>query len=99
MNNFSQSTDRAKEWQLICFAMSRSITSIAVFLITFLGYVAAGGFGIAVAVAGTIASATRILDGVIDPFLAFVGDRLVTKYGRVRIIMSLGVMAMMCSFL
>ena len=99
MNNFSQSTDRAKEWQLICFAMSRSITSIAVVLITFIGYVAAGGYGIAVAVAGTIASATRILDGVIDPFLAFVGDRLVTKYGRVRIIMSLGVMAMILSLM
>ena len=57
---------------------------------TFVSYAAVGGYGIATVAAGTIASACKIFDGVVDPFLAFFGDRFVTKYGRVRILLSSG---------
>ena len=48
------------------------------------------GYGIAVAVTGIILMATRIFDGVIDPIIALVLDKMNTRHGKIRIFMTAG---------
>ena len=43
------------------------------------------GYGIATAMVGVILTCTRILDGVTDPMLAFLYDRVETKFGKIPI--------------
>ena len=49
-------------------------------------YVANEGYGIATAVVGLILTATRILDGVTDPIIAIIIDKMNTKFGKIRIL-------------
>ncbi|MFR3226362.1 MAG: MFS transporter, partial [Blautia massiliensis (ex Durand et al. 2017)] len=59
-------------------------------LVGLMSYVASEGYGIALAVAGVILTATRWFDGLIDPFLAVWIDKLHTRFGKLRILMLLG---------
>lgn len=66
-------------------------------------YVANEGYGIATAVVGIILTATRILDGVTDPIIAIIIDKMNTRFGKIRILMvagwlieSLAVLIMYC---
>ena len=59
-------------------------------LIGMASYSASIGFGVATAVVGVILTCTRILDGITDPLLAFVYDRVNTKFGKIRILMVAG---------
>lgn len=80
----------ADPWRVIVWPISSGISNMYMMLMMFASYVAAGGYGIAVAVAGMIATSTRILDAVTDPLVAFIADRIDSKYGRVRIMMTIG---------
>lgn len=53
-------------------------------------YSASIGFGISTAIVGVILTWTRILDGITDPILAFIYDRVSTKYGKIRILLIIG---------
>lgn len=99
MKDSENSLNMCKGWQLIFFSSARGTVTVFVALMTFVSYVAAGGYGIAVAVAGTIATATRILDGITDPLMAFIGDRMVTRYGRVRLMLGIGITVKLLSLL
>lgn len=94
---------RAKLWQIICYACNALIGMSVYSLIGMASYAASLGFGIATAVVGVILTCTRILDGITDPLLAFVYDKVNTKYGKIRILMVIGwgieaiaLMAMFC---
>ena len=54
-------------------------------LIGMASYSASIGYGITTAAVGIILTCTRILDGITDPLLAFVYDRVNTKFGKLRI--------------
>lgn len=79
-----------KPWQLLLWPLHMTTSSFFYILTMFAGYIATGGYGIAVATAGMIATGTRLFDGIIDPFVALITDRINSKFGRVRILIVLG---------
>lgn len=81
---------RAKTWQ-IAFSQINNGSGMAFYsLIGMISYLANEGYGIAVALAGFILTVTRVFDGLIDPFIALVIDKMNTKFGKIRILMLTG---------
>lgn len=85
---------KAKPWQVVCAPLADGVNNMFFILSMFLSYIAADGYGIAVAVAGYIATGTRMFDAITDPIVAFIGDRINTKFGRIRILMGIGFITM-----
>lgn len=81
---------RAKLWQIILIACNAFVGMSVYSLIGLASYTASLGFGIATAVVGIILTWTRILDGITDPILAFIYDRVNTKFGKIRILLIIG---------
>ncbi len=59
-------------------------------LIGMASYSASIGYGITTAAVGIILMLARILDGFTDPMLAFVYDRVNTRFGKLRILLISG---------
>ena len=78
---------RAKLWQIVLVACNALVGMSVYSLIGMASYSASIGYGISTAVVGVILTCTRILDGVTDPILAFVYDKVDTKFGRLRILL------------
>ncbi len=78
---------RAKLWQIILVACNALVGMSVYSLIGMASYSASIGYGISTAIVGVILTGTRILDGFTDPILAFVYDKVDTKYGRLRILL------------
>ena len=81
---------RAKTWQIALASCSSGIGMSFYVLLGLASYVANEGYGIATAVVGLILTATRILDGVTDPIIAIIIDKMNTKFGKIRILTALG---------
>jgi Na+/melibiose symporter-like transporter len=86
---------RVAPWRIPLWSLATAVNNMFLMVMMFVSYVAAGGYGIAVAVAGMLVTGTRIFDGITDPILALIGDKLKTRYGKVRILLTLGY-AIMC---
>ena len=92
---------RAKLWQIILVACN-ALNGMAVYiLIGQASYAASIGFGISTLIVGTLLTFTRIFDAITDPLLAFLYDRMNTRWGKIRpllflgwLIQSIGIMAM-----
>ncbi|MCR5761202.1 MAG: MFS transporter [Sphaerochaetaceae bacterium] len=81
---------RAKLWQIILVA-SNGLNGMAIYsLIGMASYSASIGYGIATAVIAGLLTFTRIFDAITDPLLAFLYDRMNTRWGKVRPLMLLG---------
>lgn len=81
---------RAKLWQIILVACN-ALNGMAIYsLIGYASYAASIGFGIATVAVGGILTFTRIFDAITDPLLAFIYDRVNTKWGKIRPLMLLG---------
>ena len=81
---------RAKLWQIILYACN-ALPGMAIYtLIGLASYSASIGYGIATVVIGVILTSTRIFDGITDPLLAFLYDRVNTRWGKLRILMISG---------
>lgn len=93
---------KAKFWQILCYACNAFIGMSVYQLIGMASYAASIGFGITTAIVGVLLTCTRILDGVTDPLLAFVYDKVNTKYGKIRILMVVGwgieAISLLCMF-
>lgn len=93
---------RAKTWQIILYACNALVGMSVYSLINLASYSASVGYGITTAVVGVILTCTRILDGVTDPMLAFVYDRVNTKWGKLRVLLIAGfaieAVALLCMF-
>ena len=74
---------RAKTWQIILFACNGLVGMSIYQLIGLASYSANIGYGIATVAVGGILTFTRILDAITDPLLAFVYDRVNTKWGKI----------------
>ncbi len=59
-------------------------------LIGMASYSASIGYGITTAAVGIILTCSRILDGITDPLLAFVYDRVNTRFGKLRVLLVAG---------
>ena len=93
---------RAKLWQIILYACNGFVGMSVYSLINLASYSASIGYGIATAALGIILTCTRILDGVTDPLLAFVYDRVNTRFGKLRVLLVSGfvieAIALLCMF-
>ena len=78
---------RAKTWQIILCACNALLGLTVYSLIGMASYSASIGYGIATASVGIILTCTRIFDAVTDPLVAFLYDRINTKFGKVRILL------------
>lgn len=81
---------RAKLWQIILYACNAFVGMSVYSLIGMASYTASIGFGITTAAVGAILTGTRILDAVTDPLLAFIYDKVNTKFGKIRILLITG---------
>ena len=81
---------RVPTWCIAIAEMQGGAAMAFYSLVGLMSYVASEGYGIALAVAGVILTATRWFDGLIDPFLAVWIDKLHTRFGKLRILMLLG---------
>lgn len=94
---------RAKLWQIILYSCNALVGMSVYSLIGYANYSASIGYGIATILVGTILTGTRILDAVTDPLLAFIYDRVDTKFGRLRILLVSGFLieavALLCMFI
>ncbi|MCR5450557.1 MAG: MFS transporter [Solobacterium sp.] len=81
---------RAKLWQIILVAFNAFNGMAVYFLIGLASYSASIGYGIATLVVGGLLTFTRIFDAITDPILAFLYDRVMTPFGKVRPLMLLG---------
>ncbi|MDE5598527.1 MAG: MFS transporter, partial [Lachnospiraceae bacterium] len=81
---------RAKLWQIIMVAASGLVGMGFYSLMGMASYSASIGFGIATVAVGGILTFTRIFDAITDPLLAFVYDKVNTRFGKVRILLVSG---------
>lgn len=81
---------RVPTWCIAIAEMQGGAAMAFYSLVGLMSYVASEGYGIALAVAGVILTATRWFDGLIDPFLAVWIDKLHTRFGKLRILLLLG---------
>ena len=93
---------RAKLWQIILCACNALVGMGVYNLIGMATYAGSLGFGIATVTIGWIVAGSRILDGITDPLLAFIYDRVNTRFGKLRILMIAGfaieAIALLCMF-
>ena len=93
---------RAKTWQIVLYACNGLVGMSMYSLINLASYSASIGYGITTIVIGYILTCTRILDGVTDPMLAFIYDRVNTRFGKLRVLLVAGylieVFALLCMF-
>lgn len=93
---------RAKLWQIILQACTALIGMSVYSLIGLASYSGNIGYGIATVTVGTIIAFSRILDGITDPLLAFVYDRVNTHFGKLRVLMIAGLViesvGLLCMF-
>ena len=81
---------RAKLWQIILVACN-ALNGMAIYsLIGQASYAASIGFGISTLIVGGLLTFTRIFDAITDPLLAFLYDRVNTRWGKIRPLMLLG---------
>ena len=93
---------RAKLWQIILVAMN-ALNGMAIYtLIGQASYAASIGFGISTLIVGGLLTFTRVFDAITDPMLAFLYDRVNTRWGKIRPLMLLGwavqSLGIMCMF-
>jgi Na+/melibiose symporter-like transporter len=81
---------RAKTWQIALSQLAGGSGMVFYALVTLMSYVANEGYGIVMAVVGVLLTVTRIFDGLIDPFLAVIIDRVNTRFGKLRLFMGIG---------
>lgn len=81
---------KAKTWQMATFTLSSGANMFFYVLMTYVSYIANAGYGIAVALTGVIITFSRLFDGVTDPFVALLVDRINTRFGKIRILMWIG---------
>ncbi len=78
---------RAKTWQIVLYACNALLGLTVYSLIGMASYSASIGYGIATAAVGVILTATRIFDAITDPLVAFLYDRVNTRFGKVRVLL------------
>ncbi|MDE0546698.1 MFS transporter [Microbacterium sp. C7(2022)] len=81
---------RARTWEIAFSQLNNGSAMIFYVLVGLMSYLQNAGYGIAVAVAGIILTVTRVFDGVIDPLLALVIEKVRFGFGKLRFFMLTG---------
>jgi Na+/melibiose symporter-like transporter len=90
---------RSALWRIGFFTLNNSATNIYLFTLGFLSYYAAGIVGLAVLLVSTLLGAIRVFDGLIDPFIGALIDRLESRWGKYRPLMIAGNLILALSYL
>src|SRR5690625_3535042 len=80
----------AKLWQIGFFTLNNTATNLYMFAIGFVSYYATGIAGLSVVVISTILTFMRVFDGITDPIVGFIIDKLESKLGKFRPMMIIG---------
>lgn len=87
-----------KTWQIFCFSCTAAVGNFFLIIFTMNAYIANGGYGLAMAIAASVASASKIFDAVTDPICAVLASKINTKkFGSARPIIALGLTLMALS--
>ncbi len=87
-NNQNENIYRtAKMWQIRTYPLVGGVNNAFYMLMMYVSYVAVGGYGLLTAAVGMILTATRIFDGITDPIVALLGEKLGMRNGRIRILL------------
>lgn len=81
---------RARTWEIAFSQLNNGSAMIFYVLVGLMSYLQNAGYGIAVAAAGIILTVTRVFDGVIDPLLALVIEKVTFPFGKLRFFMLAG---------
>lgn len=81
---------KAKIWQIILYSCNAFVGMSVYTLIGYANYAGMIGFGMTAAIIGIVLTCTRILDGITDPLLALLYDKVDTKFGKLRILVAGG---------
>lgn len=81
---------RVPTWQIALGQLNGGVGMCFYILMGYASYVASEGYGILTAVVGLILTGTRIFDGITDPIIAMIIDKLDTKIGKIRIMLCSG---------
>ncbi|MGR0318210.1 MFS transporter [Agromyces sp. ZXT2-3] len=78
---------RARTWEIALSQMNNGSAMIFYTLVGLMAYLQNAGYGIAVAVAGLILTVTRVFDGLIDPVLGLIIEKVNFPFGKLRFFM------------
>ncbi|MBR5127658.1 MAG: MFS transporter [Roseburia sp.] len=81
---------RVPLWRIGCFALNNTSTNLYMFLMNYVAYYLAGWVGVGTVLAGSFSMIMRIWDGVTDPFVGFMVDKMDGKFGKNRPFMVIG---------
>lgn len=76
--------NRAKFWQIGCFAMNNTATNIIIMAMSMASYYATGIAGLGVVLISSMMTAMRLFDGFTDPVIGFLIDKTNGKLGKFR---------------
>ncbi len=75
---------RVPLWRIAGFALNNTSTNLYMFLMNYVAYYLAGWVGVTTVVAGSFSMMMRIWDGVTDPFVGMLVDKMDSKFGKNR---------------
>ncbi len=81
---------RVPLWRIGCFALNNTATNLYLFLMGYVSYYLMGWVGIGMVVASSFSMIMRMWDGVTDPFVGFMVDKMNGKFGKNRPFMVIG---------
>lgn len=88
-----------KPWQIYAWSTHDLVANAFLMVMNFVSYLAVGEYAILTATASLIITASRLLDGITDPLVAVLVDRMGGKFGRYRPMMVLGYIIMSIAIL
>ncbi len=81
-----------KLWRIILYCLLPAAGNMFMMVFVLNAYIANGGYGLAMAVAASVASAAKIWDAVTDPIIAVIVPKINTRFGAARPIMVTGLL-------
>lgn len=81
-----------KLWRIMLYSLLPATGNLFMMVFVMHSYIANGGFGLAMAVAASVASAAQIWDAVTDPIIAVIVPKINTPFGAARPIMVTGLL-------
>ncbi len=81
---------RAPYGRIILAQCSSAMSMTFYTLITLISYAANVNYGVAMGVAGVILTGARVFDGIVNPAIALVMDRINPRHGKIRLFMCVG---------
>ncbi|WP_455542556.1 MFS transporter [Intestinibacter sp.] len=91
--------NRAKTWQIGCFAFNNTATNVIMLLMGYVSYYATGVVGLSVVLVSSLLTSMRMFDAITDPIIGFVIDKTDGKFGKFRPMILIGYTIMAISIL